>query len=209
MANVKSIHSVCNSISQFLHNAYEAYPAPDGAPGTTMQDEYPCSFRVISSGELEPDADFGTSLTLYLYRVLVNEHVRSQPLARGANDAPLPLSVDLHLLISVWADSAAAEHTLCAWTMHQLHQHPILDVSSLTAEGGWRNDDVVHIIPAELSNEDLMRIWDALAPDYRLSLSYIARVIRIDPEDSQTGLPVVASRYQLEEKRRENRDDAD
>ncbi len=200
MANVKSIHSVCNSIIQFLHNAYEAYPVPDGDPGTTLQDEYPCSFRVISSGELDPSADFGTSLTLYLYRVLVNEHVRSQPMARSSGEGVLPLSVDLHFLITVWAESAAAEQTICAWAMQQLHQQPIMDVSSLTAEGGWRNDDVVQIIPAELSNEDLMRVWDALAPDYRLSLSYIARVVRIDPEASATGLPVVATRYQYEEK---------
>jgi hypothetical protein len=196
MANVKSIHSVGNSIIQFLHNAYEAYPVPDGEPGTSMQDEYPCTFRVVSSGELGPNADFGTSLTLYLYRILLNEHTRSQPLARGSNDAALPLSVDLHFLISIWADSSAAEQTICAWAMHQLHQHPIMDVSSLTVEGGWRNDDVVQIIPAELSNEDMMRIWDALAPDYRLSLSYIARVIRIDPATDETGLPVVATRFQ-------------
>jgi hypothetical protein len=196
MANVKSIHSVGNSIIQFLHNAYEAYPVPDGEPGTSMQDEYPCTFRVVSSGELGPNADFGTSLTLYLYRILLNEHTRSQPLARGSNDAALPLSVDLHFLISIWADSSAAEQTICAWAMHQLHQHPIMDVSSLTVEGGWRNDDVVQIIPAELSNEDMMRIWDALAPDYRLSLSYIARVIRIDPATDGTALPVVATRFQ-------------
>lgn len=199
MANINGIHSVCNSIIQFLHNAYEAYPVPEGDPDTTMQDEYPCTFRVLSSGELEPNVDFGTSLSLYLYRVLINEHVRSQPVARNSSDAPLPLSVDLHFFITVWADSAAAEQTICAWAMHQLHQHPIMDVSSLTEEGGWRNDDVVQIIPAELSNEDLMRVWDALAPDYRLSLSYIARVIRIDPEESATGLPVVATRYQYEE----------
>lgn len=200
MANVKSIHSVCTSIIQFLQNAYEAYPVPDGDPSTTLQDEYPCSFRVLSSSELDPSADFGTSLTLYLYRVLINEHVRSQPLARGSNDESLPLSVDMHFLITVWSESAVAEQTICAWAMQQLHQHPIMDVSSLTAEGGWRNDDVVQIIPAELSNEDLMRVWDALAPDYHLSLSYIARVVRIDPEDSATGLPVVATRYQYGEK---------
>ena len=200
MANIKSIHSVCNSVIQFLHNAYEAYPVPDGDPDSTMQDEYPCNFRILSSGELEPGADFGTTLSLYLYRVLINEHVRSQPITGRDRSSPLPLSVDIHFLISVWSDSAAAEQTICAWAMHQLHQHPIMDVSSLTEEGGWRNDDVVQIIPAELSNEDLMRVWDALAPNYRLSLSYIARVIRIDPEDTGTGLPVVATRYQYEEK---------
>ena len=185
---------------QFLRNAYEAQPVPNGAPGTTMQDEYPCDFRVLSSGEMRPSPNFGTTLSLYLYRVLMNEHVRSLPLSRSLGDTPLPLSVDLHFLITVWADSSAAEQTICAWVMNQLHQHPILDVSSLNADGGWRNDDVVQIIPAELSNEDLMRVWDALAPDYRLSLSYIARVIRIDPADVVTGLPVVATRYQYGEK---------
>ena len=198
MANIKSIHSVCNSIIQFLQNAYQAYPVPFGAPGSTMQDEYPCSFRVLASGELKASTNFGTALSLYLYRVMVNEHVRSQPI-RSGNSRALPLSVDLHFLITVWSESAAAEQTICAWAMQQLHQHPIMDVSSLTEEGGWHNDDVVQIIPAELSNEDLMRIWDALEPDYRLSLSYIARVIRIDSADLPEGLPVVATRYQYEE----------
>lgn len=199
MANIKSIHSVCNSIMQFLHNAYEATPVPFGAPGSTMPDEHPCAFRVLASGELKASADFGTALTLYLYRVMVNEHVRGQPVRSGNGNA-VPLSVDLHFLITVWSESAAAEQTICGWAMSQLHQHPIMDVSSLTEEGGWRNDDVVQIIPAELSNEDLMRIWDALAPDYRLSLSYIARVIRIDSADVAEGLPVVATRYQYEER---------
>ncbi|MBV5316381.1 MAG: DUF4255 domain-containing protein [Desulfobulbaceae bacterium] len=184
---------------QFLHNAYEATPVPFGAPGSTLQDEYPCSFRVLASGELKASTDFGTTLSLYLYRVMVNEHVRSQPASSGTGSA-VPLAVDLHFLITVWSESAAIEQTLCAWAMSQLHQHPIMDVSSLTEEGGWRNDDVVQIIPAELSNEDLMRIWDALAPDYRLSLSYIARVIRIDSADVPMGLPVVATRYQYEER---------
>lgn len=197
MANIKSIHSVCNSIIQFLHNAYEATPVPFGAPGSTLQDEWPCSFRVLASGELKAGTDFGTTLSLYLYRVMVNEHARSQPVG---NDSPPPLAVDLHFLITIWSESAAAEQTLCAWAMSQLHQQPVMDVSSLTEEGGWSTNDMVKIIPTELSNEDLMRIWDALAPDYRLSLSYIARVVSIDSAEISTGLPVVATRYQYEER---------
>lgn len=200
MANIKSIHSVCNSIVQYLQNSYQSYPVPGSVTDSTMQEEHPCDFRVLSSGELETENDFSTSLTLYLYRVTVNEHMRSQPVSRGSWEIASPLSVDLHFLITVWADSAVAEHSICAWVMSQLHQHPIMDVSSLTEEGGWRRDDVVQIIPAELSNEDLMRIWDALSPPYRLSLSYIARVIRIDPDASETGLPVVATRYDYREK---------
>ena len=139
--------------------------------------------------------DFTTTVSLYLYRIIMNEHVRNTTSSRSLRDESVPLSVDLHFMLSVWANSAAAEHTICAWVMSQLHQHPIMDISSLTGEGGWSADDVVHIIPAELSNEDLMRIWDAIAPYYRLSVSYIARVVRIDGDESPGGEPVVATRY--------------
>ena len=188
MASVRGVHSVCDSIVQFLRNAYP------------LQEDFPFQFRVVSSGELNGQG-FDETLALYLYRVTVNEHVRSQPLpGRDAGDSP-PLSIDLHFMLSLWSKSAAAEQTVCAWVMQQLHHYPLLDQSSLTAEGGWRSDDVVQIIPAELSNEDLMRIWDALAVDYRLSLSYIARVVRIDPPEEEESVPVVATRFHYVERK--------
>ncbi|MBU4264366.1 MAG: DUF4255 domain-containing protein [Proteobacteria bacterium] len=186
MANISSIHSVGNSLITFLRNTYPQ----------TLRDAHPCDFRVLSSGELADETDFGTTLSLYLYRVIINEHLRNRPLSHLSNESRPPLSVDLHFMLSIWTDSAVAEHTICAWVMQQLHHHPIMDRSSLSSDGGWGADDVVHILPSELSNEDLMRIWDTVAPNYRLSVSYIARVIRIDPEDMSVGQPVVATRYQ-------------
>jgi hypothetical protein len=32
-----------------------------------LKEEFPCDFRVISSGELATNEDVGTALTLYLY----------------------------------------------------------------------------------------------------------------------------------------------
>lgn len=191
MANIYSVNSVGGSIMQFLRNAYPQ----------ELREVHPCDFRIVSSGELaESTEEFNTTLTLYLYRIIINEHVRNNPSAHQSGESNIPLSVDLHFMLSIWADSVAAEHTICAWVMSQLHQHPIMDVSSLTEEGGWSKDDVVHIIPAELSNEDLMRIWDAIAPYYRLSVSYIARVVRIVGDETETGLPVVATRHQYQNK---------
>ena len=191
MANIYSVNSVGGSIMQFLRNAYPQ----------ELREAHPCDFRIVSSGELaESTEEFNTTLTLYLYRIIINEHVRNMPSAQQSGQLNIPLSVDLHFMLSIWADSAAAEHTICAWVMSQLHQHPIMDVSSLTEEGGWSKDDVVHIIPAELSNEDMMRIWDAIAPYYRLSVSYIARVVRIVGDETETGLPVVATRHQYQSK---------
>jgi hypothetical protein len=87
-----------------------------------------------------------------------------------------------------------------AWVMSELNQHPVLDSAALSPEAQWRPDDQVHIVPVELSTEDLMRIWDALLPNYRLSISYIARVVRIDPVFRPESEPVVAARYRYDEK---------
>lgn len=186
MANLFAIHSVGASLVAYLRNSY---------PGE-LRDEHPCDFRLLSSGELAGLDDVPTTVSLYLYRVTINEHLRVQrdPSVPGA--AVPPLALDLHLLLTVWADDPVAEHAICAWVMRELHTHPIMDVSSLSPDGGWRADEVVQIIPAELSNEDMMRIWDALSPPYHLSLSYTARVVRIDPLVDAEHPPVVATRHQ-------------
>ena len=53
----------------------------------------------------------------------------------------------------------------------------------------------MQVLPVDLSTEDLMRVWDALEPSYRLSTSYVARVVRLDPDvDTELFAPVVAKR---------------
>jgi Pvc16 N-terminal domain len=182
VADFHAIHSVGSSVLTYLRNAY-----PDNLPS--------CEFHLISSGELAEDKDLGTALSLYLYRIGVNEHLRNRGPAHGPSDARGPLSLDLHYLLTVWAKSASEEQVILGWALRQLHTIPVLDVSSLSAEGGWHPGDVVHLIPAEISNEDMMRIWDAVIPSYRLSFPYIARVVLIDPERMEEGRPVVAARF--------------
>jgi hypothetical protein len=190
MANLLGIHSVGASLITYLRNSY-----PDD-----LRARHPSEFRLLSSGELVGTADFGTLLSLYLYRVTQSEHLRNVPRRNDPFDAPVPLAIDLHYLLTVWADSAVAEHTILAWAMRQLHDRPILDVGALSAEAAWSPSDFVQIIPAELSNEDVMRIWDALDPAYRISVSYVARTIRIDPDQSPVGRPVVATRLSFGER---------
>jgi len=185
MANVFAIHSVGNSIATYLRNSY-----PRALAGLDMPE---CSFDLVSSGELASDPGDATRITLYLYRVTVNEH--SRQMASSAFARPTPLGLDLHFLLSAWAGNARDEQTMLAWTVRQLHLFPILDASSLSPEAGWGTNEVIQIVPAELSTEDMMRIWDALDPAYRLSVSYIARMVRLDPDTQQQGRPVVATRF--------------
>ena len=187
MANVFAIQSVGNSIATYLRNSY-----PRTLGDVDMPD---CAFDLVSSGELAGDVDDTTRITLYLYRITVNEHSRQRIGATASLAHPTPLGLDLHFLMSAWAGNARDEQTVLAWAIRQLHMFPILDASSLSPEGGWGANEVIQVIPAELPTEDLMRIWDALDPPYRLSVSYIARLVRLDPDVQVAGRPVVASRF--------------
>jgi hypothetical protein len=184
MANVFATHSVGNSLMTYLRNAYPK----------DLRDDQPFDFRVISSGELAEGTTPQNALTLFLFRITQNEHLRSRKTAVDPPHANPPLSIDLHFLLTAWADSALAEQTVMSWAMRELQMHPVLDSSSLSPEAAWGPADVVQLIPAELGNEELMRLWDLLQPKYRLSVSYIARVVRIDT-DEVAGRPAVATRF--------------
>jgi len=185
MANQFAIHSVGESLRKYLENAY---PEP-------LRTNTACSFRLLSSGEFTDTANFGTTLSLYLYRVTMNEYLRNVPRLNQAFDTNTPLAVDLHYLLTVWANNSLAEQTILTWAMRELYRRPILDQSSLSSEANWSTSDVIQLIPAELSNEDIMRIWDALDPPYHLSVSYIARVVRIDLDAFESSKVVVANKF--------------
>ena len=187
MANLQAVHSVGWSLVTYLRNTY---PAQVG--GQAMPE---CSFALVSSGEMASPPDDTTRLTLYLYRVTVNEYLRQQRPGRMSTEQLAPLGVDLHFLLTAWAGNAQDELLPLTWAMRQLYEHPILDASALSREAAWAPDEVVQVIPSELSTEDMMRIWDALDPSYRLSVSYIARRVRLDPDAIIDGRPVVATRF--------------
>ena len=187
MANVFAIHSVCGSIATFLQNTY-----PASHHGIAMPS---CSFEVLSSNQMAGTLEDTNRISLFLYRTTVNEHSRQQRPPSALHARAAPLSLDLHVLVSAWSNSALDEQVMLAWTMRQLHLYPLLDASSLTPEAGWDASEVIQIVPAELSTEDIMRIWDAVEPSYRLSASYIARTVRLDPDELPEDRPVVATRY--------------
>lgn len=188
MPNLFAIHSVGSSLVTYLRNTY-----PDA-----LRSEHSCEFRLFSGGELEGDlSNLGTTLSLYLYRVKTNEHRRNSHRLNDPSDASAPLWLDLHYLMTVWADSALAEQTIMAWAMRQFHLRPVLDVSSLSPEAGWGPADAVQLVDAELSDEDMMRIWDGIAPSYRLTVGYVARVVRIDGDPETSAAPVVATRFEF------------
>ncbi len=183
MANVFAVHSVCRSIAAFLQGSYPASLAELPMP--------PCNFEVLSSSQMAGPLDDASRIGLYLHRTSIAEHSRGQRPGRITDAQAAPLHLDLHFLIASWSRSAQDEHVTMAWTLRQLHLHPVLDFASLTAEAAWAADEVIQVVPADLPPEEVLRVWDALGAPYRLSAAYTARVVRLDADQPPAGQPPV------------------
>lgn len=189
MANVQATYSVCDGLRLFLQRAYETASVKP-APSLMVE--------VASAHQFNQVRDNAARdvLSIFLYRITVNEHQRN--LAPDGRERA-PLSLDLHLLLTCWCESAQNEHAVLTWAMRELYQRPVLDLSVLSTEAGWSHADAVQLVPSELSNEDLMRLWDAVLPPYHLSVSYIARMVRVDADPLPQYERVVATRYDIED----------
>jgi hypothetical protein len=192
MANIAAIRSVGTSLAAYLEQSYgaAAFPANVTKPA--------CTFSVVSSGGIQEAVDPDNSETrvrIFLYHVSVDPHLRNSGRLIAPDMVSPPLSVALHYLFTFWSNSAENEHLVLGWTMLQLQGTPLLDATILSSEARWSAEEVVQLIPEELSTADMMRIWDTLKPEYRLSLGYVARVVRIEPETPIEQGPVVAARF--------------
>ncbi len=197
MAAFTGIRSVSDSIVAYLNARWEAEPMPGGAPGELLRENVTATIQLLSSGQLAAeDIALDNTVTLWLYRVSVNEQLRN--VGRSGQATAVPLHVNLHYLLTSWAQTADLEHRLMGWALRTLHDASILDASLLSPDGLWRQDEVVHLTPEELTNEDMLRLWDSLQPNYRLSYSYVARVVSMEPTVvPDVDVPVVARRFTL------------
>jgi hypothetical protein len=189
MANLGAIHSVGDSLAKYLERAYP--PA--------LKAKHDCSFSLISSTELaDPEIQMEKNLTLFLYRVTLSEHLRNA--GRGFKPGTgRPVSLDLHYMLTIWQKTAEAEQTILAWALRELQMNPVLDRSYLTPVDDWSQGESVQFLYDDLSLMDMLRVWDAIRPSYRLSVPYIARVVQIDVEGEE-GKPVVSTRFSYGEK---------
>ena len=171
MADVRGIYAVGNALVTRLERSYDAYTWPSG-------DKPACSFQLVGASELSKATALKKGVVFFLYRVQ-----RSQGTRGTADASRVSLLLDLHYLVFPWGDS-------------ELAQHPTIGRGDLG--DGFAREESVQITLGELSNEDLMRIWDAIDPSYRVSVPYVARVVQLDLEPSQEGAPVVAQMLVVE-----------
>lgn len=184
MANSTSIAAVALSLQEQLNRCF-----------TDLQTLDADAFRALPTARLVRSDDFGQvgssassvirfpSLAIFCFRVDVNRTMRTPWSAVAHQDQTIHLPLDLHFLLTPFDSDAEAELRILGATMQCLEQHPILSGPRLHPLGGWEARDAIQILNEDLVTEDVLRTFDTLPTDFRLSVSYVARITRIDAPD--------------------------
>jgi hypothetical protein len=133
------------------------------------------------------------SLSIFLVRVDLDRTMRAAWSAAGAEDGRSHLPLNLHYLLTAWASNADHEQRILGSAMRALEDVPIVHGPTLDASAGaaWGPTEALQIVAEEMSTEAVMRTFDSLDTSYRLSVPYVARVVRIDGLDATPEPPVM------------------
>jgi hypothetical protein len=127
----------------------------------------------------------GTHLGILLHRLAIDPFARNRYLPPvPAHTAPLPeLPVNLHILLVGLGDDYEAEIGELAAAMQVIGSAMILDGAHLSStDPTWGEHDSIQMTPEQVSTEDLMRMWDSFAGDFRLSTPYLIKTLRLAPD---------------------------
>ncbi len=184
MAEYSAIAAVSRSIERLIRHWFELEdPFPVAATTTRVV--------LVTTDDLNA-TNFPTrvgmpALTIFLYKVDVNRVMRSAWSGVGSQTGRSILPLDLHFLITAWAENAEFEHRILGRAMQCLEAHSLLGGPLLHESGGWAPHETVQICIDEITTEAVMRTFDSLPVEYRLSVPYLAKIARIDTPEPMAG----------------------
>jgi hypothetical protein len=177
VANFRCISAAGKTIERVLNACF--------ADDQPISDERPTKAVLVRSEDFQrtpADAHVisGQALSIFLYRVEVNKVMRSAWAGVASFDGQIHLPLDLHYLLTAWADNAEWEQQILGKAMQCLEARPNMTGPVLYPTAGWSGNEAIHLTLEDLGIDSLMRTFDSLALDYRLSVPYLARIARLD-----------------------------
>ena len=199
MAGFGGIAAVGKSLERMLNLAFEERQPISGVTSRAV---------LVRTDDLIPKnlptAVGANALSIFLYRVDFDRTMRTAWSAAGFGDGRGQLALMLHFLLTPWADNAEHEQLILGRAMQAIEFTPTLSGPLLYAPPiPFRDEPVatateaVSFMLEEISTEALMRIFDSLPIDYRISAPYVARVIRIATRETRPVPPVTDADIRL------------
>lgn len=145
------IERACSGIIQYLQQTHADWPE--------MQ-AYSVEWHAVGASDLaEMKNNWRLVVTLYLHRVTRLEE-----------------QVELHFVLSVWANETRIEHLLAGWVMSQMEKTPVIPPQFLHLDGLAPEYDFE--LKIRRSSEDARQVWQMMTDEIplRLSFTYIATI---------------------------------
>jgi hypothetical protein len=188
MADFRAVSAISESLVTLLQSRY-------AESASIFNNEL--EFKVYLAKDFAQPMTAGVSV--FLYRIYANGTLRSpsaRPTLQGEqyrNQLPL----DLHFLLTAWAQDASLQHLIACWMMRMMEDTPTLPPGLLNEkfDNLFRPDEGVTLSLAELSTEELLRMWEVIVDNsYQISVPYVARAVRIDSSLLVTSAPGIRRR---------------
>jgi hypothetical protein len=140
----------------------------------------PDHITVASPSDIVEDAL--PRLALFLYHIGENKHLKNQELRTDETGNPRfpSLPLELHYLLTAYAQTRETEQQLIGRAMQILHDHAVIRGSLLLGSlSGTFEEVIVHFLP--LTMDDMNKLWSMFGSmPYRLSITYRVYTAFID-----------------------------
>jgi len=176
MADYRAVAAVSEAVIELLQSRFQAAPQ-------YFNNEL--EFKIYLAKDFSQPMAAGVSL--FLYRIYPNGTLRS-PRGRPGPEGQQyrnQLPLDLHFILTAWAQDPSLQHLVAGWMMRMIEDTPILPPGLLNQRYPdlFTADEGVVITPAELSMEELLRMWEVIIENvYQLSVPYVARYVKVESE---------------------------
>ena len=156
----------------------------------------PTEAAIVLTNPTDTRQDSANRLSLWLYHVTEDEHLKNRPMLRHESPGPPgpivvsqfpPLALRFYYLITPFGRTGEEDHLLLGKIMQVAYDNaivvlrdPSIDVAEELRIALYRN-----------TLEEQTRIWDALNEPYRLSISYQVKVAQIDSQRIPSGARVI------------------
>lgn len=163
-------------VSRFLRHTLWLGLAEDAVVGPYVGAEN----NIVLSNPAQPvGGAVVRTLSLWLYNVTPNEHLRNASMVRTADDGVErypPLTVNLAYLLTPSTGNDEGDQLVLGKSLQVFHDRGVLAMESQQTPG---DGEELHVSLVQRTIEELAEVWEALQQPYRLSVGYEVRAVRI------------------------------
>jgi len=190
-------HLVVGDVSEFLRHTLWLGFRSDVVTSQLVTSEQ--NIVLANPGQTALPQGVVRQMSLWLYQVLPNEHLRNQPFVRRATPGPPadddlqfypPLVLNLFYLLTPSIQDAGgasdqlADQRVLGRALQVLHDQSVVYMPNRQTPDAAHE---LHISLAPRGIEELAEVWEAMQQPYRLSVCYEVRAVSIDSERRLAG----------------------